>query len=112
MKRDMELIRALLLRTEGAEVDLSGWTAEQVGYHKVLLIESGLVRGEETTTMGGPPDGFILSLTWEGHDFIDAARDESLWKGALQQIGEKVGTVSLGILADFLKMKAREQLGM
>lgn len=112
MKRDMELIRALLLRTEGAEVDLSSWTDEQVVYHEVLLIDAGLVEGEKLQTMGAPPQAMIFRLTWEGHDFIDSARNESMWKGALQTVGEKVGTVSLGILAEYLKMKAREKLGM
>jgi len=42
MKRDMRLIGLLLLDTEGeAPSDLSGYTPEQLTYHKTLLVEVG-----------------------------------------------------------------------
>lgn len=44
MRRDMDLVRLLLLQVEGEEApDLSAYTNEQQIYHKALLIDAGLV---------------------------------------------------------------------
>ncbi len=49
MKRDMSLIRLLMLNHEG-ETDvteaLSGYTEKQQVYHTAQLIESGLLKGQ------------------------------------------------------------------
>lgn len=47
MKRDMDLVRLLILEVEGEEeVNLSGYTDEQKLYHKYLLIDAGLAEGQ------------------------------------------------------------------
>ena len=48
MKRDMNLVRLLLLQHEGEEPtpDLSGFTDEQQLYHEALLIEAHLLDGQ------------------------------------------------------------------
>ncbi|NBK26280.1 MAG: DUF2513 domain-containing protein, partial [Spirochaetia bacterium] len=46
MRRDMDLIRLILLDVEGEEKpDLSGYTQEQITYHKYLLIDADLAEG-------------------------------------------------------------------
>jgi Hypothetical protein (DUF2513) len=75
MKRDMELIRQILLTIEASpsalapsavqELQMEGYSEEEVGYHALLLIEAGLARGEETTGAGLSPRGFISRLSWE-----------------------------------------------
>lgn len=44
MKRDMELIRLLLLEVEGEEPkpDLSAYSSETQAYHLALLVDAGL----------------------------------------------------------------------
>ncbi|MGY3717177.1 DUF2513 domain-containing protein [Sutcliffiella cohnii] len=93
MKRDMEIVRALLLEIEefdnGQPFELhpgeeNPYTEEQFYYHIKLLIDSGLVNGEFSNYMGGPPGVFIKGISWEGHDFLDAARDEIVWSKASQ----------------------------
>ena len=81
MRRDMDLIRLLLLEAEGEEeVDLSSYTSHQVLYHTYLLIQSGLAEGNALPDENEILDAFILPLTWAGHDFLDTARNQMVWK--------------------------------
>lgn len=44
MKRDLDLIRLLLINQEGKEkVDLSQYTEDQIRYHQALLINAHFV---------------------------------------------------------------------
>ena len=87
MRRDMELIRQMLLLIEampiplgaglvlksGAEeIAVPGYTVEQIKFHFSLLRNAGfidVVTIEPTTGMR------LKGLTWAGHDFLDRARD-------------------------------------
>ena len=42
-------------------------------YH--LMIEAGLATGTDVSAGGGTsPEAMLQSLTWEGHEFVEAAR--------------------------------------
>jgi len=57
------------------DLQFDGYSDAQVGYHAYLLIDAGLARGQDGSTMGSDgPVGFITSLTWAGHEFAEAAR--------------------------------------
>lgn len=113
MKRDMELIRRILLHIE-AEDELPcagalGVSEMSINYHLWMLSEAELVGG----VAGFEPiqGDFILQqagfvrLTWEGHEFLDACRDPSTWEKAkrtLADTGRDVGSVTLGVLQALL----------
>ena len=45
-----------------------------------LLIEAGLVKGQVVGTIGPEvKDFFGQRLTWEGHEFLDAIRSDTVW---------------------------------
>jgi hypothetical protein len=113
MLRNMDLIRLLLLEVEGEEeVDLDPYTQEQIGYHRWLLVNAGLAEGEGITGSGDRhPQAIIKWLNWDGHDFLDAARSDTVWNEAQQTIKEKVGTVAFDMLKALLVTIAKEQLG-
>ncbi len=49
----------------------------------------------------------------EGHDFLDASRDESRWKNAMKKIEEKGGgAVPIGILIQILSSLMKQSLGI
>lgn len=119
MKRDMELIRKLLLEVEDSEgwapdtFEIEGYSDEQIGYHCHLLVQSGLAEGSDTTTSGSSaPSAMLTTLTWEGHEFIEAARDEKRWKKAMGLAASKGGAVSTEILKALLVSLARQSLGI
>jgi hypothetical protein len=120
MKRDMELIRKILLAIEDSptgyapnEIKVEGYTDDQIGYHEYLLVKAGLARGTETTNTGSlSPSVIIMGLTWEGHEFIDASRDEPRWKTAMGIVKEKSGSITMGALKDLLTSLIKVSIGL
>jgi hypothetical protein len=77
----------------------------------MLLDQAGLVQMDLMTYDGGAlrtPVG----LTWAGHEFLDAARNNSVWNKAKSAIVEKGGAVSFEILKAYLTARGRELLGL
>ena len=115
MKRDMNLIRLLLLATEGEEPkpDLSAYSEDQRVYHSALLIEAGLVHGETVLDGSGQPVGTVtLRLTWVGHEFLDAARNDTIWKKAGERIKKSGVDVTMSLLQEILKQLLKQSLGL
>jgi hypothetical protein len=119
MKRDMELIRKLVLGMEdcpegfGSVANLDGYTDEQIGYHAYLMIQAGLAEGNETTHSDSTgPGAYLRNLTWQGHEFADAARDDSRWLEAMRVVKEKAGSVTMGVLTQLLTSLAKTALGI
>lgn len=115
MKRDLDLIRLLLMEVEGEdEVDLSEYTKDQILYHKDQLIQAELVIG--TILTGGsrniPWDVEISGMTPEGHDFLGNARDSKTWKKVLKTVQTTTGTVSMKIFIEILKMEVKQRFGI
>jgi hypothetical protein len=120
MRRNLELIRRLVLSVEdepaerlvtGIEID--GYTSEEVGYHSYLLVDAGLAEGTDIGTMNETLPNWRLShLTWAGHDFADAARDDSRWAKATAVVKEKAGTVTFDVLKQVLANLIRAGLGI
>ncbi|SIQ66122.1 DUF2513 domain-containing protein [Pseudomonas flexibilis] len=119
MKRDMNLIRLLLLKLEEVELDdepftfldysdlaIEGFDDKQAAYHLELMVEAGLI---DQGGSGNLDNDFMFKrLTWRGHDFVDAVRDEEVWRrtreGALA-----AGGWSLDLLRDLAKGYIRKK---
>lgn len=120
MKRDMNLVREILLTIEAessgfapSEIQVEGYTDEQTGYHTLLLLEAGLVEGHRVVSYSGGLSAIATRLTWTGHEFLDAARDNGRWKEALRIVQEKGGgAVTIGILTQLLSALAKQSVGL
>ena len=119
MKRDMELVRKILLAVEESEhgsvhgVQMEGYTAEQIGYHAHLMKEAGLIHAAVTTHLGSPsPEAMPTGLTSQGHDFLDAARSDTVWNRAMKKIRESGGSITFSALTALLKKLVEQQLGI
>lgn len=121
MRRDMDLIRELMLKLEemprtlgivhqlepglGA-VAVDGYSSDEIGYHLDLINEAGFLE-----TYGSMNSGDILfdRLTWSGHDFVDSVRNPDVWaktkKGA-----EAAGGFTVDLLKDLAKGFVKKQL--
>jgi hypothetical protein len=104
MKRDMDLVRLMLLRIERTP---SAWATQpfgiqyfapqQVRHHAQIMIEDGLIEGSEgTDTLDKSPEGKPLWPTWKGHEFLDMARNEQRWNKA-KQIITKIGSAPFAV---------------
>lgn len=121
MKRDMDLVRELMLKLEAApcapnsvyvfysgddEISVDGYSMEEIEYHLSLIAEAGLVdQGGR-----GAMDGFMFSrLSWAGHDFVDSVRSPEVWaktkKGA-----EAAGGFTVDLLKDLAKGLIKKQI--
>lgn len=120
MKRDLNLVREILLwmeRQEHANVgslpEFADYSGEQVGYHAYLAHEAGLIVAAVRETMGQPsPEAIPLHLTFAGHDFLDAARDNTLWAKARNRVLSAGVSFTLDLLKEFLVQAARAPLGL
>ena len=118
MKRDMDLARLILLEIEdrswdetGRPLKIDGYSDESVSYQIKLMGEAGLIKTRDFSS-GSGLCYLPGSLTWFGHDFLDAARQESRWKQAMSLVREKAGTVTFEIVKEVLVALARSQLGV
>jgi len=115
MKRDMNLIRLLLLETEGEDPkpDLSAFSEDHRVYHSALLIEAGLVHGQIIEDGSGQPAGtVILRLTWAGHEFLDAARNDTIWHKAGERIKKSGVDVTISLMKEILNQLLKQSLGL
>lgn len=123
MKRDMELVRQILIAQE--DDNLEQW-CDDMGHkyadrefekillhHVELLVEAGFLEAVLTKNHRGEVSGAsIQKLTWEGHDFLDAARNEKVWKKAMNKIATSGGAVTFALTKELLKKYATEALGL
>jgi len=125
MKRDMDLVRDLLLAIESdpnfdgmshimpddpSDLGITNRSSEEVTYHLVMLIEIGLVVGKPTMQMP-----IISRLSWQGHDFLDTVRDPEIWRET-KEGAKKAGGFSLELLGalakGLIKKKIEEHTGV
>ena len=90
MKRDLDLCLEILrhIETGNGEQCMALKTAEAIGkdasevsYNCFLLLDAGLLAGKDFSTLAAK-DVMISRLTWQGHEFLDAARDQTHWEKA------------------------------
>jgi len=121
MKRDMDLVRKILMfmseNTEGPGVDwenaLPGYSEQQIFHHAHLMAQGDLIDATEISSMEDPlPISLPLSITWTGHEFLDAARDETLWEKAKKHVIKPTGGVAMSVLTDWLKGQATAALSL
>jgi len=104
MKRDMDLVRAILLATEEAPpgrpvTGIDGYDELDYAYNAGLMEQAGLVEAAVVRASGaGPVAARINSLTWGGHDFLDAVRSDSIWAKTKTRVAETVGTASFEVV--------------
>lgn len=117
MKRDLDLVRAILITAEssdgpvGEAVLLSlDSDADKIAYHLELMCARGLVVADVSYDGFGrtPIDMELLSLTWEGYDYLDAIRSAKVWSKAKESMTAAIGDVSLSLAKETCLMVARQ----
>lgn len=122
MKRDIDLIRKLLIHLEEKpndkiimELELDGHDKNDVMYHFILMDQAGLIRCERevsSTTSDRIIKVYPFSLTWQGHEFLEASRNEKTWNKAKALIKSKSGAISFDVLKALLISMAKETVGL
>ena len=118
MKRDMDLIRKILLALEEASppglflkqlpFSINGYSQQLVGYHLLLLEDAGYVRNRPVKG----DEVYPLRMTNQGHEFLDVARNEKGWKEVTEKAAKAVGGVGLSVLREMLSLWVKTQVGL
>ena len=120
MKRNWDTIRELLAKVEECTlptdiVQLEHFSAEraaEISYHMALLIEAGLVSGQMVNTMGPEVKDFIAQqLTWNGHEFLDSIRNDTVWQKTKKMFIEQGLSMSFDLIKEGAKQAATTLLG-
>eukprot|EP01012_Entosiphon_sulcatum_P062932 TRINITY_DN89674_c0_g1_i1.p1 TRINITY_DN89674_c0_g1~~TRINITY_DN89674_c0_g1_i1.p1 ORF type:complete len:132 (-),score=7.32 TRINITY_DN89674_c0_g1_i1:154-549(-) len=114
MKRDMDLIRELMLSLEAQDLrpgmvrylsaregslTLDGYTPDQIDSHLDLISRSGFIVNGSSRPMRGIA---FMGLEWAGHDFVDSVRDPEIWRATKSKI-EKVKGFSFDLVVSVAK---------
>ena len=105
MKRDMDLVRSILMRVESADSALEiesffedSRPANVTLYHLMLMQQRGLVDARFERDMNGTVyGGSVFGLTWDGQDFLDSMRDDRVWAKAKKAISSSVGSTTFEV---------------
>ena len=118
MKRDWDLIRRILLKIEEKPTlesvvlprQIQEFNEEIIAYHIWLLKEAGLI---EARCLGNRLQRHCLAknLTWQGHEFLDGIRKDTVWS----QVASTIQTKGLDLSFDTIKVAVgvftREMIG-
>ena len=116
MKRDMDLVRRLLLLVEEQgndrndwieHVSVEGYTEKQVNHHVWLLGDGGYIEFIDLSaddTCYRP-----RCLTWKGSEFIETVRDRDIWERT-KSIAKKVGASSPDVLMQIATKLIQDKL--
>jgi hypothetical protein len=119
MKRDFDLVRALLLQFEAKEdssvvekPEVPGYSYELVAYHCRLLHDAGLLRCEpiKSSTSDRVIRVLPFELTWDGQEFLAKIRADTTWARIKAQAKEKSLALSFTVVSEIAKRMAVQLL--
>lgn len=116
MKRDLGLIRLILLEAEKAEntAELEEHYSRKYGEgyadvkakHVALMKEAGLVEAGVNNAGNSRVVARVNSITWSGYEYLDSVRDPEVWiktKTAVERFGSASLDVVKQVAADVIK---------
>ena len=122
MKRDMELVRKLLMEMSDSEFysdmglpRIDGYNEDKIRHHVLIMRDAGLLaftEGVEMDGFFGPQEDLQLRLTWAGHEFLEKARDERIWRSVVSKTKEMTGGLSFQIIQGLLVVALSKAVGI
>jgi hypothetical protein len=121
MKRDMDLIRELLLRIEAQHIGAGstlllaynrppliadGENIDEIAYAMRMMEDAGfldLVLNQPAMGVG------VRGLSWSGHDFLDSVRDPQIWQET-KEVAGKAGGFTVDLLVELAKGLIKTQI--
>lgn len=111
MKRDMDLVKSILLFIENngpcelRDLDLDGYEKDIVVRHVGLLCNAKLLDGEVKCDNDGDIYlAYVDGITWAGYEFLDLSRNNEIWQKTKSTLKEKAIALSMTALTELLKI--------
>ena len=122
MKRDYDLIIELLRHYEERDVhqidqhpSLDRRDNSEVQYHLLLMFQAGLLDAEASFSKSTPSRAiqvYPFGLSWEGHEFLSAVRNDTVLQKAKQKAGGELSGIPFSVLKDLLWSILKDQVGL
>ena len=119
MKRDLDLVRQVLLQVEAlpagppAQYRTSEIDDPVLLAHFELVIAAGLVNGKIARSQGTRGDVISISgLTWEGHEWIEMVRSQTVWNETKATLLERGGALTYELAKAVASRILRARLGL
>jgi hypothetical protein len=123
MRRDLDLIRHLLLTLEGEAKYLETEAIEaearfkenykdyegEWNEHCRWLAEAGLIEGKSIKRSDGYVAIYPERLTWKGTEYLDSIRDKKIWAEVKKQLS-RIGSFTLPIVQSIAENIIRAML--
>ncbi|MED2935205.1 DUF2513 domain-containing protein [Bacillus wiedmannii] len=99
----MELVRKLLVLIEEQDVNSNELKLPNdidrnvVVYHLRLLEQAGFTENKIQYASNSPL-WIYSSLTWDGHEFLDAIRNDTVWNKVKKTVAEKGGSIPFEVM--------------
>jgi hypothetical protein len=108
VKRDMELVRRILLTVQAKSslepelIKIDGLDEAVVGRHVEMLFDACFLEGMTPSFQPGEyRDIFVIDLSWDGHEFVGAISKKELWQKLKSAIGpSELAGLSLKAIKD------------
>ena len=124
VKRDMELVRRILFEVQDKTslapepLQLVDVDHDYLGRHIEMLFDEGMLDGfGKDLSHLGYKQVWVKDLTWSGHDFVAALRNDGVWHKIKTTLSPfDLATMPLnvlkGVAVDLLKKYIEGQLGL
>jgi hypothetical protein len=120
MKRDLNLIRNILLDIEAAPPGqliqgfaYDGKEQPEILEHVQLLLDAGFIDGQVIEgSMGEPVACVIMRMKWAGQEFLAKAKNDTIWKKVIAQAEDKGLSTSMGVVNALLEAAAKKYVGL
>jgi hypothetical protein len=90
----------------------SGYSPDEIGYHVKILEQAGFIQAKETTGLRTGIQWLPLSLTWKGHEFLDATRNEGVWQKLKAELKDRGMSLPFSLIQDLAIKIAAEYMGL
>lgn len=119
MKRNMELVRKILMELADSECPLDATVFvddahdfQFVAYHFDIMSQAGLVDASVHKEWGGSYTvAEVSSLTWEGQDFLASVKSPKVWSRVKSMVAKHAGDAAFETIKT-LAVKAMGELLM
>jgi hypothetical protein len=91
------------------EIEIDGYSQEQVLYHQEILEEAGYIKAIIEKSLNGLTSIFPERLTYAGHEFLNSSRNDSNWEKT-KNVMLKSGGFVMEIAKALLISEIRDQL--
>ena len=121
MIRNMELIRKILMQLEDSlthdlpiQLNIEGYKLDEINYNVGVAWKGGLIEiyDKPISTLNSTTRYLPKCLTWQGHDFLDASRNDNVWKRVLKVGKEKGGGLAFDVFKALLIQYAKEEFNI